>query len=179
MSREKNREEVAPLGTWAQRERRYIVEWKESRYPGIRCIYNAAIGPVPQEIIKEMGFERAVRSYRPMRKKIDCLIFHPEKLIAAEAEIISPLNAVRDLTFYRELLKESPDLGEWFYKPHEMVLVLPYVTEELKRLSEKFNFTIDVFEPPWIKSYMEEFHKYWTKEGIVKRMERKRRLGLI
>jgi hypothetical protein len=179
MGEKEEKIEFKPLGTWAQRERRYIVEWYEERYKGIRVKFNAAIGPVPSGIIKEMGFERAVRSYQPMRKKIDCLIFDTTKLIAAEAEIVAPLNAIRDIVFYRELLKESPDLGEWLNKPHEMVLVVPYKTEEVERLCQKFDIRLDVFKPAWIDKYLEERHKYWTKEGELQRMERKRRLGKI
>jgi hypothetical protein len=179
MGEKEEKIEFKPLGTWAQRERRYIVEWYKEKYNGIRVKFNAAIGPVPTETIKELGFERAVRWWRPMRKKIDCLIFDTTKLIAAEAEIVAPLNAIRDIVFYRELLKESPDLGEWLNKPHEMVLVVPYKTEEVERLCQKFDIRLDVFKPAWIDKYLEERHKYWTKEGELQRMERKRRLGKI
>jgi hypothetical protein len=179
MGEKKEKVEIPPLGTWAQRERRYIVEWYNKNYAGIPVKFNAAIGPVPTEIVKEMGFERAARWWRPMRKKIDCLIFDTTKLIAAEAEIVQPLNAIRDIVFYRELLKESPDLGEWLNKPHEMVLVTPEKTEEVERLCYKFNIRLDIFKPDWIDSYLEERRKYWTKEGVLQRLERKRRLGKI
>jgi hypothetical protein len=179
MGEKEEKVKFSPLGTWAQRERRYIVEWYNKNYAGIRVKFNAAIGPVPSEIIKEMGFERAVRAYKPMRKKIDCLIFDTTKLIAAEAEIVAPLNAIRDIIFYRDLLKDSPDLGEWMNKPHEMVLVMPYKTEEVERLCKRYDIRLDIFKPAWIDEYLEERRLYWTKEGELQRMERKRRLGKI
>jgi len=172
-------EEVPELGTYAQRERRYIVEWAEDRYPSARKMFNAPIGPIPESIIKEFGFERGRKLFRPWRLKIDCLVFLSDKLVAAEAEIWRPKEALRDLTYYMRILPETPDLGEWRMKPIEYVLVMPerigWVEEQCRLLGIK----LDVFKPAWIDKYVEMLGKYWTREGLLERMERKRRLGRL
>jgi hypothetical protein len=172
-------EKVPPLGTWAQRERRYIVEWAEDRYPGVRKSFNVPIGAVPEGIIREMGFTRGVHFFRPWRPKIDCLIYCSDKLVAAEAEIVNPKAAVRDIIFYQQILKETPELGEWKLKPHEFVLVMPERIGWVEEVCRRNNIKLDVYKPDWIEEYVAMLGRYFTKEGVAERLERKRRrLGL-
>jgi hypothetical protein len=174
----KKKGEVPKIGTWAQRERRYIVEWAETRYPGAKKIFNAPIGPVPQQIIETFGFTKGIRFFRPYRHKIDCLVFLSDKLIAAEAEIWIPKSAIRDLILYKQLLPQSPDLGEWKNKPMEFWLVMPERIGWVEEIARQNGIFIDIFKPDWIAEYVEMLNKYFTKEGALERAERKRRLGI-
>ena len=170
-------EKIPPIGTWAQRERRYIVEWAEARFPGARKQFNVPIGPVPEEVIKALGFTKGVRFFRPYRPKIDCLVFLPDKLIAAEAEILVPKAAIRDLILYKQLLPQSPELGEYKLKPMEFYLVMPESIGWVEEIARQNGIKIDIFKPAWIDEYVKAMGKYWTKEGRLERLERKRRLG--
>jgi hypothetical protein len=171
-----DKEVLPPLGTWAQRERRYIVEWAENRYPSARKEFNVPIGPIPQEIIQAMGYTKGTHFFRPWRLKIDCLVYLTDKLVAAEAEIVKPKEALRDLGFYQRMLPQTTELGEWKLKPIEYVLVMPEEIGWVKAMCSEMNVKLDIFRPDWIDQYIEMLEKYFTKEGELERLERRRRL---
>jgi len=164
------------LGDWKPKERRYIVEWAEARYPQARKLFNVPIGPIPESIVEELGFERARRYYRRWRPYADCIVFLPEKSIVAEAEILNPKNAIGDLLYYRTLIPKTPDYPELLQKPVEYVLVIPYMLKWIKDFAEEQGIIVDLFEPEWIKDYLEQWHKYYTPEGFIQRELRKRRV---
>ena len=170
---------VPPLGTWAPRERRYIVEWARDRFPECEHRFNVPLGPVPESLIAELGFERAVKTFRRWRPYIDAVIVCPEKVVFAEAEILNPKNAIGDLLYYKELVPETPDLGELLNMKHEFWLVIPTYLKWIRDFAEKRGIIVDIYTPDWLKDYLEEWKKYTTPEGMLKRMERKRRLGRI
>jgi hypothetical protein len=167
--------EVPPIGTWAPREKRYIAEWANERFPSAKKRFNVALGPVPQSAIEELGFEKAVRMFRRWRPFVDCIIFLPEKIIMAEAEIINPKNAIGDLLYYRTIAPETPDLPELKTSKLEYWLVIPEHLKWIEDLCKKQDIVVDIYTPEWIKSYLEQFRKYWTSEEILKRQIRKRR----
>jgi hypothetical protein len=171
--------EKVVLGDWKPKERRYIVEWAESKYPGFKKRFNVPIGPVPQSIIEELGFERGVRMYRRWRPYCDCLVYLPDKLILAEAEIINPKNAIGDLLYYRAILPDTPDIPEIKTMPVEYTLVIPAELKWVEEICQKEGIKIDIFTPDWIKEYLEQWWKYTSKEQITLRELRKRLVGRL
>jgi hypothetical protein len=174
----KKKEELPPIGTWAQRERRYIVEWAEAKYPGAKKQFNVPIGPVPESVIQIFGFTKGTRFFRPYRPKVDCVIFLADKLIVAEAEIWVPKAALRDLILYKQLVPQTPEFSNYADKPNEFYLVMPERIGWVEEIAKQNNIKIDIFKPDWISEYVEMLGKYFTKEGALERAERKRRLGI-
>ena len=177
---EKKKRGVPPLGSWAPRERRYIVEWANERFPEAEKMFNVPLGPVPESLIAELGsLEKAARTFRSWRPKIDAVLKLPDKAIFAEAEILDPKNAIGDLLYYRELIPETPDLGEILNMKHEFWLVIPTYLKWVQDFATKRGIIVDIYTPEWLADYLEEWKKYTTPEGMLKRMERKRRFGRI
>lgn len=177
---EKKKRGVPPLGSWAPRERRYIVEWANLRFPEAEKMFNVPLGPVPESLIAELGsLEKAARTFRSWRPKIDAVLKLPDKAIFAEAEILDPKNAIGDLLYYRELIPETPDLGEILNMKHEFWLVIPTYLKWVQEFATKRGIVVDIYTPEWLADYLEEWKKYTTPEGMLKRMERKRRFGRI
>jgi hypothetical protein len=169
--------EVPPIGTYAPREKRYIAEWADLRFPKANKKFNVPLGPVPKSAIEEVGFERAVRMYRRWRPFVDCLVYLPDKIVMAEAEIINPKNAIGDLLYYRTIAPETPDIPELKTMKVEYWLVIPEQLKWIQDLCAKQNIIVDIYTPDWLKSYLEQFRKYWTSEEIEKRQIKKRRLS--
>jgi len=177
---EKKKRGVPPLGSWAPRERRYIVEWANLKFPEAEKMFNVPLGPVPESLIAELGsLEKAARTFRSWRPKIDAVLKLPDKAIFAEAEILDPKNAIGDLLYYRELIPETPDLGEILNMKHEFWLVIPTYLKWVQDFATKRGIVVDIYTPEWLADYLEEWKKYTTPEGMLKRMERKRRFGRI
>lgn len=168
------REEIPPLGTWAPRERRYIAEWAEKKFPGFTKYFNVPLGPIPESLVKEMGFERARRLYRRWRNYADCLIILPDKTIIAEAEIRDPRNAIGDLLYYKVLIPKTPDLPGGLDRKIEFWLVVPSDFKFIESLAKEQGIEVDYYDPEWLSSYIEEWKKYYSEEGQIKREIRKR-----
>ncbi len=170
---------VPPLGTWAPRERRYIVEWANLKFPEAEKRFNVPLGPVPESLIEELGFEKAIKTFRRWRAFIDAMLILPEKVIFAEAEILQPRRALADLIMYRKLVPRSPDLGPLLDKPREFWLVIPTYLKWVEDMAIEEGFIVDYYTPDWLSEYLSEWVKYTTPEGVTERMERKRRLGRL
>jgi len=177
---ERKRSSVPPLGSWAPRERRYIVEWANERFPEAEKMFNVPLGPVPESLIAELGsLEKAARTFRSWRPKIDAVLKLPDKVIFAEAEILDPKNAIGDLLYYRELVPETPDLGEILNMKREFWLVIPTYLKWVEDFATKRGIVVDIYTPDWLEDYLEEWKKYTTPEGMLKRQARKRMFGRI
>lgn len=158
------------------RERRYIVEWAEKRFPDCEKRFNAPLGPIPPSLIEEFGPLKAARMYRPWRPDVDVIIICPNSLILAEAEIKNPRSAIGDLLVYKELVDKTPELQQFLHLHRRFFLVIPWATTWVKETAAANGIEIDIFIPDWIAGYVEELQKYYTKEGRLKREEKKRRL---
>jgi len=171
--------EVPPLGTWAPRERRYIAEWAELRFPGFPKYFNVPLGPIPVSLVEELGFERARKLYRRWRSYADCVVVLPEKTILAEAEIRDPRNAIGDLLYYRTLVPKTLDFPGGLDKPVEYWLVTVKEFKFLERLATEQGIIVDYYDPPWLQEYIQEWKKYFSKEGAEEREIRKRLRGRL
>lgn len=164
------------VGSYKPRERRYIVEWAEARFPECEKRFNVPLGPIPKSIVEEFGPLKAAKIYRPWRPDVDAVIICSDKLIIAEAEIKNPRDAIGDIIVYRDLVAKTPELANYLDRRIEAWIVIPWSTTWVKEVAKERNIHIDLFIPDWIQDYIEELHKYYTKEGRIKREERRRRL---
>jgi len=175
---EREKRGVMPLGSWAPRERRYIVEWANMRFPEATKMFNVPLGPVPESLVAELGsMEKAARTFRSWRPKIDCVLKLVDRAIFAEAEILSPKNAIGDLLYYKELVPSTPDLGDILNLKREFWLVIPTYLKWVEDFATKQGIVVDYYTPDWLYEYLDEWKKYTTPEGLLKREERKRYLG--
>lgn len=171
--------EEKPIGTWAPRERRYIAEWADKKFPGFDKYFNVPIGPVPESLVKEIGFERARRIYRRWRNYADCIVVLPDRTVLAEAEIRDPRNAIGDLLYYKTLVPKTPDFPGGLDRPVEYWLVIPSDFKFIEALAKEQGIIVDYYDPEWLKSYLEEWKKYFSKEGVLMRELRKQLRGRL
>lgn len=164
------------LGIYQSREKRYIVEWAEKRFPECEKRFNTPLGPIPPSLVEEFGPLKAARMYRPWRPDVDVVIICPDSLILAEAEIKNPRSAIGDLLVYKDLVDKTPELQPYLNRKLRLFLVIPWATTWIKETAMGNGIEIDIFLPDWIADYVEELQKYYTKEGRLKREERRRRL---
>lgn len=150
---------------YEKRERRYIAEWAEDRFPDAIKIYNCPIGPVPESLIAEVGVVRAAKVFRPWRPKADVVLYNDEMIAVAEAEILNPRDAIGDLVVYIDLLPETPELREHMNKVRKAYLVVPWIISWVKRECDKRGIIVDIFKPDWIDEYLAELERYYTPEA--------------
>jgi len=158
---------------YKQRERRLVSEYIMQHYPRNIVMYNFALGPPPEPIAKALPEEKALRVSRPWRPRVDAVVITEDKMILVEADIMNPRDGLGYLPMYKSLVPQTPELKRFLDKPVEMLLVLPWKAPWIEEAARAAGIQVAVFRPAWIDKYVEEFHKYWTKEYRLERIRRK------
>jgi hypothetical protein len=167
------------VGDYQPRERRMAAEYAERNFgsQGIPYTLGQPLGPIPSEVVKTYGPERARAIFRPWRPEVDIAAFAQDRLIISEVKIFKILDGFSKLLQYRALVPQTPELEPYRNRSVEARIVVPWVPEWLPERAAQENVKIDVYRPDWIDQYVEEMHKYWTKEYRTLREARRR--GLV
>ncbi|MEM1944061.1 MAG: hypothetical protein QXE52_08275 [Candidatus Caldarchaeum sp.] len=167
------------VGDYKPRERRLASEYAEEKFGrlGIQYVLGQPLGPIPQEAIRAFGPEKARLIFRPWRPEVDIAAFPTDRLIIAECKIFKILDGFSKLLQYRALVPQTPELAAWRDKPVEARIVVPWLPEWLPDRAAAERVVVDVYKPAWIDDYLEDMHKYWTKEYRIQRQAR--RLGMV
>jgi hypothetical protein len=99
--------------------------------------------------------------------------------VLAEAEIRDPRNAIGDLLYYKTLVPKTPDFPGGLDRPVEYWLVTPSDFKFIEALAKEQGIIVDYYDPEWLKSYLEEWRKYFSKEGVLMRELRKQLRGRL
>jgi hypothetical protein len=98
------------------------------------------------------------------------------KTIIVEAKIFKYMDGLSKLPIYQSLVKSTPELAHW-PQDIEMRLLLPApITWVLQAASDMGVKVITDFVPEYIKRVWDERDKYWTKDAVTARAEKKRKL---
>lgn len=157
-----------------ERERRYIAEYMKQTFPEGDWQLNVELGPIPQEYVQRYGIPRAAALFRPTRPRVDAVKWLPDKYYIIEAKIRDIKAGIGDLTYYRTMAVQSPDLPYHDDQPIICRLVVPWSLDWLTPIAQGSGIEIAVFSPPWIADYVKERQHYFTAEYRDERAEKMR-----
>jgi hypothetical protein len=161
------------------RERRLIAEWARERHPDDRVWLNTPVGVVSELELDAVDTTKQLARLRSWRLKADAIVVTGTTLKVVEAKIVSVKNGLGDLMLYRELIPDTPELQPFLPRQVECWLVAPWVTDYIVRLAERLNILIDVYNPAWVRDYVIEHSKYYTRPYQAQRAERRRVLSAL
>lgn len=156
------------------REKRLIADYIAERFPNDHVIMGCPLGPVPESIIAQYGFRQAIRVARGIRPEVDALVIRKAQLVLVEAKIFKWLDGIAKLPVYGGLVTSTPELQPYRDLERRLILCTPWTSENVQAAANAQGVTIDIYNPPWIAAYVDETHKYWTKEYRDKRDEKMR-----
>jgi hypothetical protein len=119
---------------------------------------------------------KGLRVYRPWRPEVDAAARWSNKTILVEAKIFKYMDGLSKLPIYKSLLPDTPELAHW---PADVImeLLIPAPISWVQSAAANIGVrVVSNFVPEYIKKAWEERDKYWTKEAIELREERKRKL---
>jgi len=157
-----------------ERERRYISEYMKETFPEGNYQLNVELGPIPQEYVTRYGLTRAAALFRPTRPRVDAVQWDPERYIIIEAKIRDIKAGIGDLTYYRNIIAETPDLPYYTGQPIISRLVIPWVLDWLLPVARANKIDVVKFEKEWIADYVKERQHYFTAEYREARAEKMR-----
>jgi len=157
-------------------EPRWVSEYMAQTYPKAEVRLRVPLGPIPRELEKEYGLLKGLRVYRPSRPEVDAAARWTNKTILVEAKIFKYMDGLSKLPHYAKLVSKTPELAHW---PTDIImeLLIPADIPWVKADALEWGIRVVThFVPEYIRQAWEERDKYWTKESMELREERKRKL---
>jgi len=160
----------------AENELRYVSEYVVNNYPKNLVKLRCPLGTAPDSFIKEMGLNKALRTYRPSRPEVDACIITNKNIVVIEGKIMKVMDGISKLIVYRDLVESTPELVAYKSLPVLALLITPKPPLWTKTIAEKHNIKIEIYKPDWIVDYYEKQEMYWSAEERLKRAGRKSKL---
>jgi len=157
-------------------EPRWVSEYMAATYPKAEVRMRVPLGPIPKETSADYGLMKGLRVYRPWRPEVDAAARWTNKTILVEAKIFKYMDGLSKLPVYKSLLPDTPELAHWPTDVIMELLIPAPITWVLSAAQNQGVRVVHTFVPDYIKQVWEERDKYWTKEAIEQREERKRKL---
>ena len=145
-------------------ERLYIAQYCAARWPEGGYQLGYPLGPIPQESIKQLGYDEAARLWRPWRPEVDAVKFFDDGILLIEAKVFKVQEGVRALRDYGDLVPYTEELRPWFTKPITLRLVVPRTTDIFLEQARVRGIQVDVWVSPEIKARIAEYERYTTPE---------------
>lgn len=154
-----------------ERERRYIAEYMKDTWPEGNWQLNVELGPIPPEYVKAYGMTKAAALFRPTRPRVDAIRWEGDRYYLIEAKIRDIKAGIGDLSYYRGMAKNTPDLPFYDGQPIICRLVVPWMIDWIHTAAVAAQVEVMVFHKPWIDAYVKERQEYFTAEYRAKRAE--------
>ena len=139
---------------YKQRERRYVPEYVNEKYPvRVAVIYNMPIGPAPEDLVKKNP-EIPLAAFRRWRFFIDAVVITTDKMVLIEGKLRKPAEGLGQLLLYKRLLPETPELDPYKHLPVEMRLVTPRPDPRIIEAANGMGINIEIYTKPWVQEYL-------------------------
>ncbi|MBU2060160.1 MAG: hypothetical protein KKB38_20815 [Gammaproteobacteria bacterium] len=157
-----------------ERERRYISEYMMHEWPQGGWQLNVELGPIPQEYVDRYGLGKAAAMFRPTRPRVDAIKWTSDRYYLIEAKIRDIKAGIGDLSYYRGMVPQTPDLP--FYAGQEVImrLVVPWMIDWIRAAADAARVEVAVYWSEWIADYVKERQHYFTREYRDERAEKMR-----
>ena len=162
-----------------ERERRYIAEYMKDTWPEGNWQLNVELGPIPQEYVDRYGLGKAAALFRPTRPRVDAIKWFPNVYYLIESKIRDIKAGIGDLSYYRGMIKNTPDLPFYDGQPIICRLVVPWMIDWIMTAAVAAEVEVVVFHKPWIDDYVKERQLYFTAEYRARRAEVKKLRGIL
>lgn len=157
-----------------ERERRYISEYMLKTWPDGNWQLNVELGPIPQDYIDRYGLGKAAALFRPTRPRCDAVRWQPGAYYIIEAKIRDIKAGVGDLSYYKGMVPNTPDLPFYDGQPIICRLVVPWMIDWIQAAATAAGVEVAVDHQAWIDKYVEERKHYFTAEYRAARAEKMR-----
>ena len=139
---------------YKQRERRYVLEYVAEKFPDRDFVlYNAPIGPPPEELSKAHP-EVPLAHFRRWRLFADAVVGWHGLLILIEAKLRNPKLGLGYLLQYEPLVKQTPELKAYMQRPLQLRLVTCRQDPRVITPAAAHGVIVDIFKRPWAEEYL-------------------------
>jgi hypothetical protein len=157
-------------------EPRWVSEYLATTFPKAEVRMAVPLGGIPKETQANYGLMKGLRVYRPWRPEVDGAVRLAHMTVLVEAKIFKYMDGLSKLPVYKALVPSTPELAHWPTDINMELLIPAPITWVQQAAVQSGVKVIHTFVPEYIKQAWEERDKYWTKENMALREERKKKL---
>ena len=157
-------------------EPRWVSEYMAKTYPHAEVRMRVPLGGIPKETQAAYGLMKGLRVYRPWRPEVDGIAILPGALELVEAKIFKYMDGLSKLPVYKSLIPSTPELAHVQHLKVEMILLIPAAITWVQQSGYEQGIKVVVWAPDYILQAWHERDKYWTKDAVTAREDRKRKL---
>lgn len=147
-----------------QVETRMVAEYLAKNYSSFTYMQAVPLGAVPNKLLEEKGYAKALGVMRPFRPEVDAIVVMPKYLLLIEAKVWQPVPGLAKLPLYKSLVEITPELKQYMPREIIMELVVGQTYPNLETMATSAGVRIKVFSPPWLAEVIASMNKYWTPE---------------
>jgi len=160
-------------------EPRWVSEYVATYYKDFPARFRVPLGSALPGTAETMGEEKGLAFSRPWRPEIDAIVILPRHLILVEGKIFKVMDGLSKLPIYKSLIPLTPELREYRDLTVEMQLLVVRPLPWIEQAATQNDIKIVTWAPDWLIKIWEERDKYWTREEVLKREERKKTLKAL
>jgi len=160
-------------------EPRWVSEYVAANYKDFPVRFRVPLGAIPKGLAEEMGEAKALAFFRPWRPEVDAIVILPRHLILIEGKIFKVMDGLSKLPIYKSLVPLTPELAEYRDFPVIMQLLCVRPLPWVEQAAAQNDVKIVPWAPDWLIKIWEERDKYWTREEVLKREDRKKTLKAL
>lgn len=157
-------------------EPRWVSEYMAATFPKAEVRIRVPLGGIPKETQQTYGLMKGLRVYRPWRPEVDAAAKWMNKTILVEAKIFKYMDGLSKLPIYKSLLSNTPELAHWPTDIEMQLLIPAPITWVIQAAVDQGVKVVSSFVPDYIKHAWDERDKYWTRDAVQAREDRKRKL---
>ena len=140
---------------WNPVETRLLSEYLALRWPNNRHVQRVRVGSYDPAVDVEGLTPAEARALGVWRRWVDAVVWEPARIVLVEASVTPDPGHVAQLELYVRLWPRTPEYAEWAAWPVHGHLVYAMPDPVLPGMAAERGFTMEVFQPPWVRTYLE------------------------
>ncbi len=135
-------------------ELEFVGEWVTKTFPHARYQTQVRLGRIQPRAPDGQFTVEEKRMLGLWRRRIDCIVFLPDRLLLVEAVLRALPGKLMVLKLYEKLVRQTPELSEYHDLPIQKILLYAIEDPVLLVIAREEGITPIRFVPRWYDEYL-------------------------
>lgn len=132
-----------------------VGEWVSKTFPHARYQTQVRLGRIQPRNAGGQFTAEEKRMLGLWRRRIDCIVFLPDRLLLVEAVLRAQPGKITVLKLYERLVKQTPELSEFYHLPVQKILLYAIEDPVLLGIARDEGILPIRFVPRWYDEWLE------------------------
>ncbi len=132
-----------------------VGEWASKTFPHARYQTQVRLGRIQPRSPDGQFSPGEKRMLGLWRRRIDCIVFLPDRLLLVEAVLRAQPGKITVLRLYEKLVAQTPELSEFYHLPIQKILLYAIEDPVLLAIAREEGIMPIRFVPRWFDEWLE------------------------